>query len=329
MQKKKFKNLIITFILTMAFTGFFANAQVRDGDITLTINPEYPSPNQNVNASLNSYSTDLNKANITWLINNETMNSGIGKKSFSFTMENLGISTVLSATIETIDGQNLQKILTITSSDVDMLWEAYDSYSPPFYKGKTLVPSQGSFKVVAVPNLMSQNEKININNLSYAWTKDDNNQVDSSGWGKNSFIFRNSYLDKTNTVKVKVSNISGNANTSGKITLQTVNPKILFYKNDPLFGVKWEEAISDGYTINKNGETFIIEPYFFSPKNINSSNLTFDWSINGEKIQTPDPKNILSIKPDAGQTGNAVIKLLINNTKTLFQSMSKQIKVQF
>jgi len=244
-------------------------------------------------------------------------------------MGNLGSPTTLSATIETIDGQSLLKTITITPADVDMLWEAYDAYVPPFYKGKALAPSQGQFKVVAMSNLVNQSGKVNMNNLSYVWKKDDKVQSNSSGWGKSSFIFQNSYLDRDNTVEVKVSDISGNTNASGRITLNTTNPKILFYKNDPQLGIKWETALSNGFTINSDGEILVVEPYFFSPKNINAPELTFDWFLNGAKISTPNPKNILSIKPEAGQSGSATIKIGINNVNTLFQSLSKQLQVSF
>ena len=110
---------------------------------------------------------------------------------------------------------------------------------------------------------------------------------------------------------------------------QLSTPKILFYENDPQLGTKWETALTDGYTVRQNGDILIAEPYFFSPKNIDSSILTFDWSLNGEPIDTPNPKNILSIKPDAGQTGSATINVDINNTNTLFQEVAKQIDVQF
>ncbi|MFA6586128.1 MAG: hypothetical protein WCS86_03130 [Candidatus Paceibacterota bacterium] len=320
---------IIAFILIFTFFGFFTNAQVRNTDIILSISPEYPTPNQNVTATLGSHTVDLDKANITWSAGNQQMNSGIGKKSFSFKMENLGTPLTLSATIDTIDGQSLSKTMTITGADVDILWEAYDAYTPPFYKGKALAPSQGMFKIVAIPNLINQSGKVNINNLSYAWMKDGKVQSDSSGWGKNSFIFQNSYLDKNNVIKVTASDITGGINASRKITILTSNPKILFYKNDPTLGIRWEESLKDGFTIDTNGETIVAEPYFFSPKNINSSNLTFDWSLNGGGIQTPDPKNVLSIKPDSGQTGSAMIKVVINNVNTLFQSMEKQIQVSF
>jgi len=320
---------VLIFIFIFALGGSFAHAQVRDTDIVLSISPQYPSQNQNVNATLNSHTTNLDKANIFWSVNNQETSGGIGKKSFSFKTGDTGSFSVLSVTIDTIDGQSISKTMTITPAELDMLWEAYDSYTPPFYKGKALVTSQGTLKIVAVPSIMNQNGKVNTNNLSYIWKKDSKTQSDSSGWGKNYFIFQNSYLDKGNIIEVRASDISGGASASGKITLNTTNPKILFYKNDPSLGVKWETALSNGFTINSNGETITVEPYFFSPKNINSADLVFDWSLNGEKIQTPDPKNILSIKPEAGQSGSATIKVVVNNIKTLFQSLEKQINVQF
>lgn len=329
MQEKYSKNLIIIFILMFAFTGFFVDAQIRDTDIVLSVSPQYSNSNQNVNATLNSYSINLDKTNIVWSIDDQEMSRGIGKKSFSFKTGSAGTPITLSIIIDTIDGQSISKTITIIPADVDILWQAYDAYVPPFYKGKALAPSQGQFKVVAMPNLINQSGKVNINNLSYVWEKDDKVQSDSSGWGKNYLIFQNSYLDRDNTVEVKISDISGRTNASGRITLNTSNPKILFYKNDPQFGVRWETALNNGFIINPEGEILNVEPYFFSPKNISSSNLSFDWFLNGQKISTPNPKNILSIKPEAGQSGSATIKIDINNINTLFQSMSKQINVSF
>ena len=323
------KYLVLGLILIASFVGAFVHAQVRSTDIVLGLSPEFPSPNQSVTATLSSYATNLDKANISWSVNNQEASAGIGKKSFSLKMEDLGSPTVLSATIDTIDGQSILKTITITPANIDMLWKAYDSYAPPFYKGKTLTPSQGTFKVVAIPRFINQGGKVNINNLSYVWIGDGKTQPDSSGWGKNYLILQNSYLDKENIVEVKVSDISGGTNASEKITLKTASPKILFYENDPILGVKWEKALNNGFTINSNGTTFVAEPYFFSPKNISLSDLTFDWFLSGEKIQTPNPKNTLSIKPEAGQTGNATIKVVINNINTLFQKMEKQISVKF
>ena len=316
-------------VLVLVYKTSSVLAQVRDTDIVLNITPENPGPNQDVNATLNSYAINLDKTNISWSLNNQERMTGIGKKSFFFKTGNSGLSIILSITIETIDGQSISKTMTITGASVDLLWEAYDAYTPPFYKGKTLVLSQGQFKVVAIPNLINQNEKVIPSNLSYVWTQDGTKKLDSSGWGKNFFVFQNSYLDKENVVEVIASNISGSSNASGKIILRTTNPKILFYENDPSLGVKWENALNNGFIINKNGTIIVAEPYFFSPKNIASSELSFDWFLGGQKTETPDPKNILSIKPDTGQSGVSTIKTVINNINTLFQNTEREINVAF
>ncbi len=321
--------LIFTIIMFLFTVLHIAHAQVRDTDIVLGTTPNYPSPNENVKATLSSYSTDLNKANISWSINNQETMSGIGKKVFSFNVGSVGSQTTVTARIDTLDGQSLVKTIILTPAGVDMLWEATDSYVPPFYKGKALAPSQGTFKIVVMPNLISPSGRVNSNNLSYAWTKDGNNQQSASGWGKSYFIFKHSYLDINNQVEVTASDITSSTNASGKITLQIKKPKIIFYQNNPALGVNWENALSDGFAINPSGETLVVAPYFFSPKNINSSELVFDWSLNGEKIDTPNPKNILSISPAPGQSGSAKIKVAINNARTLFQSLEKEINVNF
>lgn len=326
-MQRKYPILIL--ILIIALVGVIARAQVQSTDVVLSVSPEHPAPNQNVSATINSHVINLDKANISWNVNNREMNGGVGKKSFSFKMGETGSPVVLSAVINTVDGQSISKTITLTPGDMDILFEAYDSYTPPFYKGKALVPSQGKFKIVSIPSVTSQKEQINMNNLSYTWIKDGKTQLDSSGWGKSYFIFQNSYLDKENVIEVKASDISGKSSAYGKIVLKPSNPKILFYENDPSLGIKWENSLTNGFAIGREGAIFIAEPYFFSPKNINSADLSFDWFLNKEKVETPSQKNALPIKPEPGQSGNAFIKILINNVNTLFQSMEKEINVSF
>ncbi len=325
----KNKYLILTLSLVFALFGVSVHAQINSADILMNINPLNPSPNQNVTVTLSSYALDLNKANIAWSLNNQEKIVGIGKKVFSFTTEAVGVVVAIEARINTFDGQSVVKRALITPAEVDMLWQAVDSYAPPFYRGKTFVSSEGNFKVVALPNLNTVGGKANANNLSYGWRKDDNAQSEASGWGKNYLLIKNSYLDRDNSAEVTVSDISGGANATGSITLQTSAPKIIFYRYDPALGIRYEKALGDGAVINKNGETIVAEPYFFSAKDINFSELDFTWSINDSAIATPSSKNILSIKPEGGKSGTALIKVAINNARTLFQSLEKEINVSF
>ncbi|KKR79731.1 MAG: hypothetical protein UU24_C0003G0021 [Candidatus Nomurabacteria bacterium GW2011_GWA2_40_9] len=305
-------------------------AQVQNTDISIDISPAFPTANENVTVRLNTYVIDLSRANITWLINDQEVATGIGKKVFSFTMGGIGESTTVTARIDTVDGQSLVKSITVIGTNVDMLWEAVDSYAPPFYKGKTLVAREGTFKVVALPSIQSKTGYINPNNLSYTWERDNKGAPNASGWGKSAFSFKQSYLDKVSTVEVKVGDIFGSVNTSGKILLQGTQPKILFYEKDPLLGMQMQRSLnSSGFQVAKEGSTLVAVPYFFSPKDLNSANLKWEWFTGGTPISTPTVKNELSVKGVEGKSGTSRIKLIINNTKTLFQTAEKEINANF
>ena len=320
------KKWFIVLCLSFLFTGS-VHAQVSDNDILISISPKFPNPNENVTATINSYSTDLNKSYITWTVNGKDIISNIGKKTFSFTMGGVGTNVNLSVTVETVSGNTITKMIDIVTSQMDMLWEAVDSYAPPFYKGKTFVSKEGEFKVVAMPYVSNQSGKVNLNDLSYLWTKDGAGQSNSSGWGKNSYIFKNTYLDRNNTIEVETSNIYGSQNASSKIILTPTNPEIVFYKNDPRFGINYENALDNNFSIEKEGSSIVATPYFFSPRDLN--NLSFNWFLNDKKIETPTIKNFLSIKPESGQSGSGKIKINIKNDNTFYQDITKEITVRF
>ena len=318
------KKITILFsVFIYLFFAFSAYAQVQGADIVLDINPKYPKTNEEVKASVATFSTDLNKAKISWKLNGQLSIEAVGKKDFSFTTASTGLQTVLEVEIQTSDGSFINKKMIITPSDIDMLWEAPDSYTPLFYKGKALNTSEGTLKVVALANSRDSA------GLSYNWRLDDTNKPDSSGYKKNYYTFKNSFLDKENTVEVTTSNLAGNNNAQGKITIKPVKPKIVFYQKDPNLGIRYEKAIDNNFTINPNGEIFVAEPYFFSPKNINSSDLEFKWSLGNSEIDTPSPKNELGIRPEQGQTGQSSVKLAISNIKKMFLNAEKQIQVSF
>ncbi|MCX6757485.1 MAG: hypothetical protein NTZ44_01205 [Candidatus Nomurabacteria bacterium] len=323
------KIFILSFAMFLSFFAFSAHAQVASSDISIDISPEFPKPNETVKVTLSSFSIDLNKSNIAWSVNSKEVITSVGKKDFTFEMGGFGENTYIEAKIYTTGGQSLIKNISVSSANIDMLWEAYDSYVPPFYRGKTLASQEINYKIVAIPNMMSGGYRANADQMSYTWTKDDDGQVESSGFGKSSFIFKNTYLESSNTIEVVASDITGKNSTSGSITVTGSDPKIVFYRNDPVFGVDIDHALKDNFNLNNKGDSIFVAPYFFSPKMINSQELVFDWSLNGEVIATPNPKNILSIKPNNSQSGVAVIKIAVNNARSLFQTLEKTINANF
>ena len=322
-MKKNIKSSILILALVYLSFAFFVSAQTQSGDISLSINPEHPRANENVTATLSSYSTDLNKSRISWTLNGQLSIDSVGQKNFSFTVGAVGSQTILDIQIQTSDGSFIKKQAIINPSDIDMLWQGIDTYVPPFYKGKTLTSSQSMIKVVAMPSSNNGEKYI------YNWKQDGNNKPNSSGYAKSSYSYKNSYLSPTNTVEVTVSDLYGNNIGNGKITIKPGIPKILFYEKDPNLGTKWEKTIDNGYMIKTEGQTLVAEPYFFWPKNLRSPELDIKWSIGDSPISTPSIPNELGIKPESGQSGNSVIKLSINNMKTLFLNMTKTLNVNF
>lgn len=322
------KKFIIAIISLVFLTNTnFAFAQLGTGDITLSISPSIPKSGDTIKAVVKSYSVDLNKAYIIWKLNDETRISGIGKTSFSFILGAISSQNDLNVSIETVDGKTINKSLSITSNDVDLLWEATDSYVPPFYKGKALFGREGEIKVSAIPSIYSGQNKVSPNTLSYTWEKDGNGDIKASGFGKNYFTYKNSFLDKNNTIRATISTINNTTNAKGEITIFPTEPKVVVYKKN-YFG-DYIKALDLDNNIPKEGALLVAVPYFFSPYDIRDNNLKIDWFVNGEQILNPISKNELFIEPATGKTGTATIQLVVENIKTLFQSTQRKVLINF
>lgn len=316
--------IIFTFIgIILPFKIIFASSS----DILVNISPENPAPKESTNITLNSYAYNLDSVLISWSVNGKDVSSGVGKKSFSLNAPDVGSETNVVATISFPDGTQNTRIL-IRPAVMSLLWQANDSYVPPFYKGKAM-PSIGSqIKVVAIPEVKNGSATINPKNMTYSWKKDYTNNTEGSGYGKNSFTFLNDYLDETNTISVVASTTDQSFSSEKNITINTTPIKILFYKNDDSLGTIWEHTIKNGYKIT--GSAVIkAAPYFISPKDIRIPLLNWNWSINDNPVDITGSKNILPLKTQGNVSGNAQIKLDIENTEKIFESASGEINVDF
>ena len=324
-----FRNILfITIAICLLSVGIDANAQVRDTDITVTISPEFPSPNEEVKVQIGSFVTDLEKAFIGWSLNGDTVATGVGKTDYMFNTENLS-RILLNITIETVQNQSLVKNIAIVPAYVDLVWEGVDSYSPPFYKGRTLVASEGKYKIVAIPSVSASGERVHNANLSYDWIKDGTLERKDSGWGEDSFIFKNSYLDTGNNVRVAISDVSNGISTQKEINLFPSTPKILFYEKNPILGINLGESIKDGYFVDKDGITIEAVPYYISSKDLRSSSLSWQWLLGGQNFATPSTPNEMSIRPESNRRGVSSIELILNKSQDLFTETSKKIDVEF
>ncbi len=321
---KKFISALVFSFLSFSFA---ANAQfTSDSDVSVTVTPEIPGALVSTTIALSSLATDLNVATISWSANGQTVLSGIGKKAYTFKTGPIGSTTTVVATIAIPGIPLIVKKITISPLEADLLWEAVDSYVPPFYKGKALPSSEALIKIVAMPNIRTADGiKLKPGDFTYNWKHNYNNEVAQSGYGKNSFIFRHSYLNDEEKVDMTLASIKGGYQASNSVTIAVGAPKILFYENSPQLGVRYAKALGSGgnFSVGPRGISIAAEPYFFSPKNILSSDLDFDWTINNQEVARPETKNILSVRPESD--GLAKIELLATSRSKIFQTGKKSL----
>lgn len=278
--------------------------------------PQNPGANTQVSAQVTSYNFDVDRANITWILNGKKANTG---KQFSFTTANIGSQTVLRVSVTTPDGFNLDKSFYFQAAEVDLLWET-PSYVPASYRGKALPPAKASIKVTAIP----QGTKIAASKLIYEWRRNDKNLPNSSGQGKNTFNF---YTAETGdeVIEVLVSNSDKSINAKGITRIKVEMPKILFYEEHPLEGPLYQKELGDVFTLSKPELIIRAEPYFFSKRALPL--LSYEWQINEKKIDTPTKPNLLSLSLEAGAKGTSLIKLSLNNPKNLLEMAEKLLQI--
>jgi len=320
--------LIAAFTILGAFLAFRANATSTPESILANIAPENPAPNENVSINLSSYENDLDSVLIAWSVDGKSISSGIGRKSFSVNAPAAGLETTVIAKIALPDG-NTEKTIIIKPSEMVLLWQASDSYVPPFYKGKALPTPDSNVKIVALPEIRTGSQMVDPNNMVYAWKQDYTNDQGASGYGKNFYIYATDYLENSNNIEVVASTLDQKYSAEASIDIGMTQPKIVFYKNDANIGTIWEQALSDGHKI-QGDEVVEAAPYFISPKDIRIPTLTWNWSINDSSANIIGlRKNLIPLKAQAGVSGTAKIKLEINNNDKIFESASKEINVQF
>lgn len=327
----RLKLQILYVFAILAIFGFFAADRafaVTANDIIIKMMPDNPAPNENVVISLNSYAVDLDSTRITWTVNGRAGLTGIGEKNFTAKAGPAGSETFVNVNME-FPEEPVDIRIVLRPNTMVMLWQAVDSYVPPFYKGKALATQDSTIKIIALPEIKSGAGFISPKNMTYAWKLGYSNDQGASGYGKNVFTFDNDYLESGNNVSVTATTVDQTQTSSGSIDLQFGSPKILFYKKDKKLGTLWSKTIEDGFQIGEN-EAIDARPYFLSPKVLTHPSIVWGWSIDENPIfMTGYIKNVLLLKKDTSNSGSSRLRLEIENSNNIFQKTSKEINIKY
>jgi len=313
-----FSFLIFTLVyFTSANAQFLPNInEVVDIDVSNPI----PQPLETIRIKVISYSTDLNRAGITWYVNDKMIEKGVGLTSHSVKMGNAGVKTSIKVQINTLEGASYEKELEFTPAEVSLVWEA-DGFIPPFYKGKAPLVRQGTVKITAIPTFKDSSGKmIDPKNLVYTWKQDYKTLGNSSGYGKQSLSYTTGALERPVIIKVEVSTLDNKIKGETYIELQPQSPKVVLYEDSPLYGPLYNRAIVDGYEFISKELKISLVPYFFSNSDIKGENLEYSWSINNASNPNLFNSTEITLRRNGDEKGNASIYAEVSNIKNILQS---------
>lgn len=317
----------------MIFFSVFGCAQAQTGGgsnaIAFSTNPKYPGALQSVTITATAFQVDLNKTNITWYVDGEMKLSGMGKNSFSFTTNSVGNKSIVKLIADTPTLGTITKEITITPTDLDILWEA-NTYVPPFYKGKALPSSQSSVRVIPFPSFVGKDGYYNTKDLIYKWKAGYFGNDSDSGYGKNTFIYKTGYTYNSDTIESTVSTLDTGLSINKKISIYVSEPKISFYENKPLGGIRFENNIGDTFRFTTTELTVRSAPYFFAIPGLNNNSASFVWKMDG-RILDIDPDNKMDFtfrKPNQGE-GKFQLSLAVDNKGYDLQTASKSTSISY
>lgn len=289
--------------------------------LILSIYPQNPKPGETVRATLKSYSLDLNRSTISWRLGSKVLSSGIGETSVSFVVGASGVEQTLTATVNSSSGI-VSETVTFTPAEIDLIWEAR-SYTPPFYKGKALMPYQSNVVITAMPATA-----IDPNKLIYTWKEDGKTLGSVSGYGRRKIEIKTGIIMKPINVTVSVSSQDGSYNASGKATIDMVSPKPVFYTSSQLLGIQFNYGIDRNILMKTNEMKLKVIPYYFSNQYKHTApNLGYKWSINGIDTGRVGEQTLTVRHPDV--TGSSLVSVKIENTESILQYSTPSIQINY
>ena len=292
----------------------------------LSVSPQNPAPGDTVTLKLTSYDIDVNSSDIDWKVDGKTVQDAVGDATYTLTANASGKPSTITVIATPLTGSPETTSVTITPTTVDLLWQATNSTVPPLYRGKAMPTSESTIRYVAMPELKASNGAVMAaNTLVYNWQQNYTPDQDDSGYGKTSFTVISSPLDNGEHIDVSMESRDGSVSSAASADVTAVQPKILWYVDDPTYGPRFQSAIAGDYTVSTASLALFAEPYYFAPGTPVSPNLTYSWNLNGNSIDTPVTPNVLVLQRDGTNTGTATVDLSLSNATTLFQEAESAI----
>lgn len=325
---------VTTILYALLVLGVFSTAGIAEAQFSLTesvtinITPNFPKENDTVTAKVESASTDLNRATISWYVNGKRLIEGLGETSATFQVGASGKATSVAIIIFADTGEKIEKDLSIIPSEVDLVYES-KAYTQPFYRGRTLLPVSAPVTITAIPHLKtSSGATISSKNLIYKWSDGTKVLGSLSGAGKNSVTIDGPEVYRTKNISVEVSSLDSTRQAQGSVVITPRDQKVLLYEASPLQGVLFDRPLLQAFQLAEDELTLLAVPFFFSANTRAGSGVRFTWRINDGKAEpSPDDQGLITLRPDG--EGVAKISVALKGIAAYLEQAETETTLQF
>lgn len=299
------------------------NEIMKDEKIELIFSPDNPVANSVFRANLRSYSIDINTSEIIWLINGKEYSRGRGLNSIEIRTGDPGNELIIKAIIK--DGTSTETIeKTLNPGVLDILWTT-DSYTPPFFKGLPLYSFETKIILTAIPTFKTKTGKIiPSNELVFQWRDGINALSNESGKGKNRLIIKGNIIDKPKEITVKVFSPEYSLTAEKIIAFEPIIQEAEFYEVSPLYGILWNKAFGNEYSMSQSEIEVLSVPYYFSKDSVKNGKIVYGWTIGNQISEQFFDKKSIVLKTKNDKDGYSSISINLTAKDKILQKAYKK-----
>lgn len=309
---------VLTALTAMLPLGAFAQLSLLSGGgLTITASPAYPAPHETVVLTAESALADLSRASIVWYEDGTRAGEGL---SIEVTAGALGSVTSYIAEASDRDGLVAAGSITIRPTSAEIAWES-DALTPPFYRGRALAGAATRIHAEAnVRFVRPDGSYVAPQDIYYSWRRNDRALPSLSGRGKSQVLLPAPLLFGSDRITVSAESVDGLFAAEAATVVPSTDTVLLLYPDHPLFGIRYNQAVSGTAQIPEAEMTFAAVPYFTQARTSADSNLVYRWSVNGREVESdPQEPDRITLSSE-GDTGLAFIELALESASNWFEA---------
>ncbi len=303
----------IFLFLVLLFPAFSYAAYIK-------FEPEFPSPNEKVKASLILDEKNYN-AQITWFVDDKIVAED--KSFIEIEAPDYAKTKEIKALIKYTNKSPEFISKTLKSIILDLIYEA-NTYSHPLVPVSPYNTVGSSFTIYANAKIPNYDSK----KLIYIWKKDGRRIDEISGQGKNVAKIDMDYFAADHYIELELKDPDTLSTLAKKgVYIVAYKPQIFVYLKDPLIGFKFNRVLEKSLVLQGQKELLAI-PFSMSAKYLFDPNIKWQWYVDNKKIEENEASTpYVSVYFKDKEKDKVNLKVIASYMKHILQQASYTLNI--